>query len=121
MLSNAALAALWGLISAISLVLGAAIGLIVRQPGRLVQGSILAFGGGALIEALSIELFGHILHLQEAGGGLQVVAVAAGGGLFGGCFFTVIGKWLNIRGGFMRNRMCPHDSKADLYNSLTAA
>lgn len=48
-------AALWGLVSAGSLLVGAAIALIVRPGNRLV-GLTIAFGGGALIAAVAYEL-----------------------------------------------------------------
>lgn len=48
-------AALWGLISAGSLLVGAAIALAVR-PGARVVGLTIAFGGGALIAAVAYEL-----------------------------------------------------------------
>ena len=92
-------AALWGLGSAISLVLGAIIGTI-KQPGRNLGAAILAFGGGALVEALSVELFGHILHMQETEG-IRVVLVAIAAAVFGGIFFFSLGKLLDGKGGYV--------------------
>jgi zinc transporter ZupT len=48
-------AALWGLISAGSLLVGAVIALLVRPGNRLV-GLTIAFGAGALIAAIAYEL-----------------------------------------------------------------
>jgi zinc transporter, ZIP family len=45
----------WGLIGASSLLIGAAVGLLLRIPGRVV-GLILGFGAGTLISALAFEL-----------------------------------------------------------------
>ena len=44
-----------GLVSASSLLIGAALGVYVRAPKRVVA-AIMAFGAGALIESLAIEL-----------------------------------------------------------------
>ena len=46
----------WGALAASSLVIGAALGLARRWPRRLV-GLVLGFGAGALISAVSFELF----------------------------------------------------------------
>jgi zinc transporter, ZIP family len=45
----------WGALSASSLIIGALLGLARDWPGRLV-GSVLAFGAGALISAISFDL-----------------------------------------------------------------
>ena len=47
----------WGLFSASSLVIGATVG-IVRLPSKVFRAALMAFGGGALIEALD-----HICYL----------------------------------------------------------
>jgi zinc transporter, ZIP family len=46
----------WGVVAASSLVLGALLGLARQWPDRLI-GLVLAFGAGALISAVSFELF----------------------------------------------------------------
>ena len=46
----------WGVLAASSLVLGALLGLARKWPDRLI-GLVLAFGAGALISAVSFELF----------------------------------------------------------------
>src|SRR4051794_7146550 len=48
-------AGLWGLLAGSALLLGAAIGFLVRVPPRLAS-AIMAFGSGVLISALSFEL-----------------------------------------------------------------
>ena len=48
-------AALWGLVGASSLILGAAIAFVVDVPGRI-QGLVLAFGAGILFGAVAYEL-----------------------------------------------------------------
>ena len=55
-------AAGWGTLSAVSLLIGAGIG-VAHLPSRTVRAGMMAFGSGALVEALAIELFGHILHV----------------------------------------------------------
>ena len=54
----------WGMVSAVSLPLGAVIGLWT-QPSRKVTSALMAFGAGALLFALTIELFGHALHVAS--------------------------------------------------------
>lgn len=46
---------LWGFVAAVSLFIGAVLGVLRKWPNRLV-GSVLAFGGGALIASISFEL-----------------------------------------------------------------
>ena len=46
----------WGVVAASSLVIGALLGLAREWPDRLI-GLVLAFGAGALISAVSFELF----------------------------------------------------------------
>ncbi|KOO22053.1 camp protein kinase regulatory chain [Chrysochromulina tobinii] len=99
---NMGVACGWGLVSALSLIIGAAIG-IVAKPGPMVTSGMMAFGGGALIEALTIELFGAIMHHQEEDGiGGTLIAIAAA--VFGGVFFSALNKVLNDQGAFMRKR-----------------
>ena len=60
----------------------------------------MAFGGGALIEALSIELFGHIMHQQEEFGP-GVTFTAIGGGIIGGVLFSGVNRLMHaINSGF---------------------
>src|SRR4026208_2042596 len=59
----------WGAVAASSLVLGMSLGLLRPWPNRLI-GLVLAFGAGALVSAVSFELF------EE---GVQVGGAAAGG------------------------------------------
>jgi ZIP family zinc transporter len=72
-------ALLWGLAAASSLVVGAALGVVRPWPDPVI-GAVLAFGAGALISAVSIEL--ALQGLREADGltpvaiGLAIGAVA---------------------------------------------
>lgn len=54
-------AALWGFVAASSLLIGAVLGLVRPWSSRLV-GTVLAFGGGALIASIAFELFEEGLH-----------------------------------------------------------
>jgi zinc transporter, ZIP family len=64
-------ALLWGLAAASSLVVGAAIGVVRPWPDRVI-GAVLAFGAGALISSVSIEL---ALEGQREARGLTPVAI----------------------------------------------
>jgi ZIP family zinc transporter len=66
----------WGSLSAFSLVLGALLALAGGWPQRLV-GLVLAFGAGALISAVSFELFGEGVALGDAGWPALGLAVGA--------------------------------------------
>ena len=98
---------LWGLISAVSLPLGAAFGLW-RRPPKKVSAALMAFGGGALLFALSIELFGHALiaasegHGKIALPGIALAAILAGA--LGGLLFQALNRILENRGGFLRKQ-----------------
>jgi zinc transporter ZupT len=63
-LSLGATAFSWGTFSAVSLPLGAFLG-IWLNPRREVNSAFMAFGAGALLFALTIELFGHVPHHVE--------------------------------------------------------
>ena len=65
----------WGALAASSLVLGALLALAGRWPSRLV-GLVLAFGAGALISAVSFELFAE--GVREAGALPVALGLAAG-------------------------------------------
>ena len=92
----------WGLLSAVSLVLGALIG-IHKKPSQFTNACMMAFGGGALIEALTIELFGNIIN-EQAHYGPAVTLVALGAAISGGVFFTGLNRLLNSHGGFLRKK-----------------
>lgn len=108
----------WGVLSAVSLVLGAAIG-VWRLPAKKVRAAMMAFGGGALIEALSIELFAHILDVARGGhrrlSAVQgrrlaeaaeidrgLVFIALGSAVGGGLLFAWLDRLLSNHGAFLR-------------------
>jgi ZIP family zinc transporter len=72
----------WGLLAGSALVVGAGIGYLVRIPRRVVA-SIMAFGAGVLLSAVSFDL---ISEADERGGLLPTVLGALlGAGLYTGC------------------------------------
>ena len=90
----------WGLVSAVSLPLGALIGLVLK-PERKITSALMAFGAGALLFALTIELFSESLHLgKEYGNKLVFVTIA--GALLGGLLFDLLNQLLNNKGAFIR-------------------
>jgi CRP-like cAMP-binding protein len=90
----------WGIISAVSLPLGAWIGLVVK-PGKKIRSALMAFGAGALLFALTIELFAKALeHIHEYGKGVIYVSIVAA--VAGGLLFDLLNQLLNNRGAFLR-------------------
>ncbi|MHC4821466.1 MAG: cyclic nucleotide-binding domain-containing protein [Planctomycetota bacterium] len=83
-----------GLASAVSLPLGAALGLWLR-PGRRWTSSLMAFGGGALLAALTLELAAH--GLKRAG-----FAPVCTGFVVGALLFMGLNRVLNGQGAFLR-------------------
>jgi ZIP family zinc transporter len=65
----------WGLLAGAALVVGALVGFLVRVPGKIVA-SVMAFGAGVLLSAVSFEL---IAEAHEKGG-LAPTALGAGAG-----------------------------------------
>lgn len=65
----------WGAVAASSLVLGMLLGLARSWPGRLI-GLVLAFGAGALVSAVSFELFEEGVNV----GGATAVGLGLGAG-----------------------------------------
>ena len=84
----------FGAFSALSCVIGAAIGVVWRPPQQAVAAT-MAFGAGALLAALAFEL---VLPAEEAAGFVPVAV----GGLIGGIAFVILNEALNGRGGFLR-------------------
>ncbi|MCP4408188.1 MAG: cyclic nucleotide-binding domain-containing protein [Gammaproteobacteria bacterium] len=91
---------LWGIISAASLPLGAVLGLWF-QPRRKINSAFMAFGAGALLFALTIELFGHVPHYVQEHGMTSLLATFIGA-ISGGLLFDSLNNMLNNRGAFLR-------------------
>ncbi|MEK6794567.1 MAG: cyclic nucleotide-binding domain-containing protein [Spirochaetota bacterium] len=84
----------WGVISAISLPLGT-LTILVWKPGPKAVAFLMAFGGGALLSALTIDLVGAAI---KAGHFIPLAIGCAGGGVL----FEVLNQLLNKQGGFLR-------------------
>jgi ZIP family zinc transporter len=89
-------AGLWGLLAGSALLVGAAIGYVVRLPQRLIA-AVMAFGAGTLISAMSFEL------MDEAyqHGGFRPTAV---GFIAGAAVYTAANWLLSHRGAKHRKR-----------------
>lgn len=85
----------WGLLSAFSLVMGAGLALLIKV-GPKTMALMMAFGGGALVEALSVELFGHMRTRHSLHEGALWVGVAAGA--LGGLIYYCLDRLLNSQG-----------------------
>lgn len=90
----------WGIASALSLPAGALLGLWLK-PTQKINSAFMAFGAGALLFALTIELFGHVPHEVEHHGMLAML-VAGIGALLGGFLFDGLNHILNNRGAYLR-------------------
>ncbi|HYN30734.1 MAG TPA: ZIP family zinc transporter [Dermatophilaceae bacterium] len=89
-------AAFWGFVGGAALLLGAAVGLLVPVPKR-VLGAVMAFGSGVLISAVAFEL------VEEGYRSSGAVPVASG--LAAGALTFFLGDaWLDRRGGEHRKR-----------------
>lgn len=95
MIQNQLLQALsFGLISAVSLPLGAIVARFWIPQDRVLA-ALMAFGAGALLSALTIDLVGGAL---ESG---EFFALAAGA-VLGGLLFVLLNQLVNNKGGFLR-------------------
>ncbi|MBT4761780.1 MAG: cyclic nucleotide-binding domain-containing protein [Bdellovibrionaceae bacterium] len=90
----------WGALSAVSLPIGALLGIWLK-PKQKINSAFMAFGAGALLFALTIELFGHVPHHVE-GHGYTALYVSLGGALLGGLIFDFLNTILNDKGAFLR-------------------
>ncbi len=95
MISNIGLFALFiGFISAVSLPLGSIIGLSAR-PNAKITSAFMAFGGGALLFALTIEIVAHSFSKV-------CFWPLAFGCVIGGIFYELLNQGLNSIGAFFR-------------------
>ena len=91
-------AALWGLVTAGSLLVGAGIALVLR-PGHRLVGLTIAFGAGALVAAVAYELVLEAFETSTRG---------AAAGFTAGALAFYVGDWLiDRRGGHERKSMEP--------------
>lgn len=96
MFSNIIMAAIWGFIAGSALLIGAFFGYFFKLPQRLVA-SIMAFGAGVLMSAVSFELLDEAYAL---GGPTHLVA----GFLIGATIFTLANLYLARKGAKHRKR-----------------
>jgi ZIP family zinc transporter len=89
-------AGLWGLLAGSALLLGAGLGYGLRVPQKVIA-SVMAFGAGVLLSAVSFELVGEAY--EQAG-----LGPAALGTLAGAAAYTLGNIWLARRGARHRKR-----------------
>lgn len=89
-------AGLWGFVAGSALLLGAALGYWLRMPPKVIA-TVMAFGAGVLISAVSFELVGEAY--EQAG-----LVPAAVGTLIGALAYTGGNMWLARRGARHRKR-----------------
>ncbi|MER6690895.1 ZIP family metal transporter [Streptomyces minutiscleroticus] len=89
-------AGFWGLVAGSALLVGAAIGYVLRVPQKVIA-TVMAFGAGVLISAVSFELVGEAY--EQAG-----LAPAAIGTIAGAVAYTAGNVWLARRGARHRKR-----------------
>jgi len=90
----ALVAAAWGAFSASSFVAGAWLGLAGLAGSARTRAKLMAFGGGALAEAMSVELFAHVVHEEHEYPKVAWVLIAAS--LLGGVLFKCIHGSLHL-------------------------
>ncbi|KAL6079342.1 Camp protein kinase regulatory chain [Balamuthia mandrillaris] len=102
-----AIAVAWGLASAVSLPLGAFLGMYFH-PRKVVISTLMSFGGGALLFALAVELFAesliHPKHMdkEEVDKHWFVPVCLILGAIVGGICFSVLNHMLDKWGAFLR-------------------
>jgi CRP-like cAMP-binding protein len=94
-MSDLAVTAFWfGILSAVSLPLGTITASLWRPGDRMIS-FLMAFGGGALLSALTIDLVAEALRQDE----FEPLAV---GCILGGVLFVILNQAINQKGGFLR-------------------
>jgi len=92
--NSATTAFAFGILSAITLPIGALVGMF-WTPKKIVVAALMAFGGGALLAALTLDIVGDALEMGE----FLPLAV---GGVLGSLLFVIFNDLINNRGGFLR-------------------
>lgn len=91
----------WGVLSAVSFPLGCAIGLFWPTMPIKLRAVAMGFGGGALLFALTLSLFGEVLfHIDKYGHGPMLVMLFCA--LAGGMIFLALDFLIEERGGWVR-------------------
>jgi len=88
-------ALIFGIVSGVSLPLGAAAGIYLSPVSPHTCALMMAFGAGALLFAVTVELYGHALREVEAGRlGVLEMFVIIFGALVGAAFYLTTNQWL---------------------------
>lgn len=88
-------ALLFGIVSGLSLPLGAYLGIRFSPVSDRICALMMAFGAGALLFAVTVELYGHALHEVAAGrSGLLEMSTTIFGALIGAAFYLSVNGWL---------------------------
>ena len=92
-----------GVFSSISLIIGAACGIYLKVPTKVIS-IIMAFGAGALLFALSIEIYGIAICQFENGGHTDRIPMLllAVGSVLGAIMFSVTNYLVETKGGVFR-------------------
>lgn len=113
MFSNMVMAGIWGFIAGSALLLGAIFGYFFKIPQRLVA-SVMAFGAGVLMSAVSFELLDEAYTL---GGPTHLVA----GFIIGAIIFTLANVYLARKGAKHRKRSTKIDYDDTENNAMAIA
>lgn len=101
-------AAVMATVSGLSLPIGAILGIMLSPVRDVVCAGWVAFGAGALLFAVTVELYGHALSELEAGDSHIVEMLSTVVGAFiGALFYLVVNRWLE-------DAMEPHDELDEL-------
>jgi CRP-like cAMP-binding protein len=90
-----------GGISAASLPMGSAVGLLTSPSSRTL-GVLAAFGAGALLAALSVELVAPTVEAATGDEGALALVTLVSGAVLGGALFVFLDQLVSQRGGFLR-------------------
>jgi CRP-like cAMP-binding protein len=89
-----------GALSASSLLLGSILGVRLRPPA-LVTSALTAFGAGALLAALSVELVAATV-LNRGAGHAELIYALLFGAICGGLLFVALDSLVSSEGGYLR-------------------
>lgn len=104
-------ALVFGILSGTSLPLAAWLGTMLAPVSDRTCALMMAFGAGALLFAVTVELYGHALHQVALGDlGLFEMFTTIGGALLGGAFYLTINKWLED---YLMSEETPRDEVED--------
>jgi len=107
------LAGFWGLVAGSALLVGAFFGYFFNLPAKLVS-SVMAFGSGVLISALSFELMDEAYHR----GGIFSTGF---GFLAGAAVYAIANRLLALRGAWHRKRSGPVQASEETHSGSGTA